>query len=398
MVTIMRDATVRAYPRPYSEVCDTLRPRIWKVSAIRADLGRKLLVNFRVPSSVRNRFIAEHISKGRPTRVENGLCHFCFGKTGGVHVAHGDIVKRFYDAGGNFMMEIKTRISDLCVKIRNLAFLIRSLHPFELRFKIPKPSWITDLLPGGKTGELFQPEVDADAPYRLPGFRVRNLDGDVEIPSSPGVAREGRPVFDLPLWQKAGHEDTERNARETKGVRSIAPDAILANRNPSKGFSSAITKKRPLLLTSRLFVLKADKLNRRGIQPKLFAGTRREFGKIVPARPFTAILKRLLLCIVAEVPNEVDGTSPSIKKTGLRLDAISECFYHLFFSCFIPVRAFAFRTDHDGFFSWNPRMVTSKAFQFSLHRDKYILENNRSQEEHALYLRPEGRRLTALFR
>jgi hypothetical protein len=51
-ITIMRDATLSTYPASYSEVCDTLRPRL--ACARRTDSGRERFIHFLVPSSVRN--------------------------------------------------------------------------------------------------------------------------------------------------------------------------------------------------------------------------------------------------------------------------------------------------------------------------------------------------------
>ena len=63
--TIMR---VRAYPASYSEVCDTFRPRL--ACARRTDSGGERFIDFLVPGPVRGRFVAEHVSEGRPAGIE----------------------------------------------------------------------------------------------------------------------------------------------------------------------------------------------------------------------------------------------------------------------------------------------------------------------------------------
>ena len=70
-ITIMRDAALSTYPASYSEVCDTFRPRL--AGARRTDSGRERFIHFRVPSPVRRRFIAEHVSEGRPACIKNRL-------------------------------------------------------------------------------------------------------------------------------------------------------------------------------------------------------------------------------------------------------------------------------------------------------------------------------------
>src|ERR1039458_6582483 len=66
-ITIMRHSTLRTYPTSYSEFCDTFRPRL--ASARRTDSGRERFIDFLVPSPVRKRFVAEHVSEGRPACI-----------------------------------------------------------------------------------------------------------------------------------------------------------------------------------------------------------------------------------------------------------------------------------------------------------------------------------------
>src|ERR1700675_3490703 len=90
-ITIMRDTTLRAYPASYSEVCDTFRPRF--AFAKRTDSGRERFIDFVVPGPVRSRFVAEHVSEGRPACIEHGLRQAGLGESGGIHIAYRDVVK-----------------------------------------------------------------------------------------------------------------------------------------------------------------------------------------------------------------------------------------------------------------------------------------------------------------
>jgi hypothetical protein len=84
-VPIMRNTTLRTYPTSYSELCDTFRPRLGM--ARRTDSGRERFIHFLAPSPVRNRFVAEHASEGRPACIEHGFRQAGFGESGGVHIA-----------------------------------------------------------------------------------------------------------------------------------------------------------------------------------------------------------------------------------------------------------------------------------------------------------------------
>src|SRR5688572_14819763 len=72
LVTIMHETAVATRPLSYSKVRDTFRPLLRQRAASRTDLGTESLVHFLVPSSARNRFVAQHGSEGRPACIEHG--------------------------------------------------------------------------------------------------------------------------------------------------------------------------------------------------------------------------------------------------------------------------------------------------------------------------------------
>src|ERR1700690_2381388 len=78
-ITIMRHSPLRTYPTSYSEFCDTFRPRL--ASARRTDSGRERFIDFLVPSPVRKRFVAEHVSEGRPACIEDRFRPVGFGRS-----------------------------------------------------------------------------------------------------------------------------------------------------------------------------------------------------------------------------------------------------------------------------------------------------------------------------
>src|SRR5713226_4807419 len=114
-ITIMRDATLNTYPASYSEVCDTFRPRL--AGARRTDSGRERFIHFLVPSPVRRRFIAEHVSEGRPACIENGLRQAGLGESGGVHIADRDVVELSNEAGREFMVKVTASVDDARVQV-----------------------------------------------------------------------------------------------------------------------------------------------------------------------------------------------------------------------------------------------------------------------------------------
>ena len=106
----MRNTTLSTYPASYSELCDAFRPRLGMTR--RTESGRERFIHFLVPSPVRDRFVAEHASEGRPACIENGLRQAGLGESGGVHIADRDIVELPNDASRAFMVKVTAGIGD----------------------------------------------------------------------------------------------------------------------------------------------------------------------------------------------------------------------------------------------------------------------------------------------
>src|ERR1700692_173900 len=103
-ITIMRYTALRTYPASYSEVCDTFRPRL--AGARRTDSGGERFIHFLVPSPVRRRFIAEHVSEEIPACIKNRLRQAGLGESGGIHIADRDVIELSNDADREFMVKV----------------------------------------------------------------------------------------------------------------------------------------------------------------------------------------------------------------------------------------------------------------------------------------------------
>src|ERR1700692_3112246 len=169
-ITIMRDTTLRAYPASYSEVCDTFRPRLAR--ARRTDSGRERFIDFLVPIPVRSRFVAEHVSEGRPASIKDGLRQAGLGESGGVHIADRDIVELSNNASRELVVKVTACISDTCVKVRRLTPFAGALRGSEFVGQLTQKPRVLDLLPGGKDSEVFETQVDTDPTAHRPRFGV----------------------------------------------------------------------------------------------------------------------------------------------------------------------------------------------------------------------------------
>src|SRR3984893_11289598 len=122
----MRDTTLRTYPASYSELCDTFRPRF--ASAKRTVSGRARFIDFLVPGPARKRFVAEHVSEGRPARIKHGLRHAGFGESGGVHIADRDVIEVSNDTGRELVVKVTACMGDARVKVGLLTPFVSPLR------------------------------------------------------------------------------------------------------------------------------------------------------------------------------------------------------------------------------------------------------------------------------
>src|ERR1700689_2455354 len=191
----MRNTTISTYPTSYSELCDTFRPRLGM--ARRTDSGRERFIDFLVPSPVRNRFVAEHPSEGRPACIEDGFRQAGLGESGGVHVADRNMIELSNDASRAFVGKVTAGIGDTGVNVRRLASFTGALRDSEFVGQLPQKPRVLDLLPGREGREVFEAQVDADAAAHRPRFRRSQLHDDVQEPVPAGIAGEVRAVLDL---------------------------------------------------------------------------------------------------------------------------------------------------------------------------------------------------------
>ena len=100
----MFTTTLATNPLPYSEFCDTFRPR--RASAQRADPGGEILVNLLIACPMRNRLVSQHSTEVGPTGVKNRFGHVGLDKPSRAHVAHNDVPVSF---GAGVLIDMKAQ-------------------------------------------------------------------------------------------------------------------------------------------------------------------------------------------------------------------------------------------------------------------------------------------------
>src|SRR5690606_16065609 len=145
-ITIMNSPAITAFPFSYSKPCDTFRPRVGQTAATRTGLGGKRFIHFFNGCPVRNRFIAEHVSEGRPGRVVDAFAHPGLGQALGIHITNGDVIELLYKARRQPVQEVGASALDLGVQFCRLAPLSGALRLGKLRLKLTEVPRIIYLL------------------------------------------------------------------------------------------------------------------------------------------------------------------------------------------------------------------------------------------------------------
>src|SRR5690606_12085476 len=128
--------------------------------------------------------------------------------------------------------------------------------------------------------------------------------------------------FDLAFGQGAGIEHAKRIASESEGF-AVALQITALERHPAQRAFAPIAKERAIELLARLRVLLAHGIDRARMDTKRFTATGGQNIQINPARPSLAPLERVFLCVVTEVPYEVNRPRLLVQQTSQRLHAVA---------------------------------------------------------------------------
>ena len=301
---MQRPATA-TYPLSYSQPCDTFRPRrtVFR-SARRAGLGRTAFAHFLERGSVRDRFVAELVPKGRPGYVIDAFRHPGFGELHGRHIADRDVIEPAHQIERELVLEVGASMGDFGMQLRYLPLFVRPLRLRQSLNGLASKSVVGNRLAGGQPGKVFQAQVDPDAGMDRPGLNIGHLNHDVQKPVAARILGKVGAVLDLAIRQRARVKHAERVPGKTEGD-TFALQVAPLQRHPTEGFLAAIAQPRAAALAARLRVLLARCVDRTGVNPQFLAAAGGQHVQIEPARPLLAPFERVLLRIVAVVPDVI---------------------------------------------------------------------------------------------
>src|SRR5207253_4715486 len=153
-------------------------------------------------------------------------------------------------------------------------------------------------------------------------LNIGHLNRDVEKPVAPRILRKVGPVLDLAFGKQSAVEHAKRVAGETERV-ALALQVAPLQWHPTERFPAAIAQVTSPVLTARLRVLLARRVDRAGVDTEFLAAAGRQHVQIKAGRPLLAPLERVLLRVIAEVPDVVHRTALLVEQSVERLHAVA---------------------------------------------------------------------------
>ncbi len=191
---------------------------------------------------------------------------------------------------------------------------------------VPSPvrrRFVTEHVSEGRPAfEVFKAQVDANTTLHRPRLGLSDFHDNAQEPMPACIAGEVRSILNLAVRQRPREEYPKGVSCKAKGI-PFALKVPAFERHPTQGAPAPPPQERAVLLTARLGVLFTHGVDGARVQDQFLAASRRQPIKIKAARPALIPFQRLLLSLVAEIPDEVAGTSLAVEQSSQRFDAIS---------------------------------------------------------------------------
>lgn len=302
-VSIMRRPALTTNPRSHSQPFSTF----WAAaaSARRTGHGTPRLIDFDIPSPVRDRFIAEHISECRPRRIQDGFSHLGFRHGLRIHVADHDQLVFSHEPRGLLVKVMLSAVDDLRVYSGRPPLVPRALRSGQCARISPVMTEVLDFPPIRKGGEGFEAEVNADLSGPA-SETILDFHAKVQIPPAPCILGK-RSIANGRLLHGTAEPKPVSTPKKNDPIAINLYSVVLFKRDPPQ---------RPLPSPSRATArlvsaddeLRANGLDGVAVQPKFLASACGEPPKFVGRRSLLVVPSGCDLHIAAVIPNEINGT------------------------------------------------------------------------------------------
>ena len=153
-------------------------------------------------------------------------------------------------------------------------------------------------------------------------MNIGHFDHDIQKPIAARVLRKAGSVLDLAFGKRAAVEHAKRVTGKTKRV-ALAFQITALQRHPTERFPAAIAQPRAPVLAARLRVLFARCVDGARVDAEFLAATRGRHIQIKTRWPPLVPLGRVLLRVVAEVPDVVHCTALLVKQSVERFHPVA---------------------------------------------------------------------------
>ena len=332
-VPVVGLAAIRANPVSYSKRTQPFRAASGYTPASRARLGTVTLGYDAHHAACRNRLIRQHAAKHRPAGVVNGFCHPCPGQFSRAYVSNVNLPVMPHEPVRHDVEEMLSPIGNLCRQRPGADLLTPPLKYAELLVFLPVEPRCSDLKAVGQGNQGFQAEINTE-PRRVALLRFRQLDLDVDVPTTTGVGRELpglrlAVIRDLPRQPKviAASKDRQLAAFELGGTFEIGErdkvQVILEGSQARRSREAGV---------SGIAELAAHGIDRVGVNAEVFGDATAEVGEVERAG---ALDRRtcfppslgLPIDLAAVIPEEINRSRLRAERSACRFggvfDAIS---------------------------------------------------------------------------
>lgn len=311
----MMRTTLRTFPAPHSETCDTFRAA--EASALRTGSGSVSLVNLDIHGLPSGKFIPQHMPEHRPAGVGNGFSHPCLFELGGVHIADSDQTVFIRQFGTGDVKMMTASVSYLCMDSLSALFVAGPLSHGELSLILPVVAKSGDFLPVAACSERLEAEVDTDLAIACDHI-VFDIALERDVPPATSVLDECSRfecsiyLARLPEAESALEiDDGVVINLECAGDKWNPSKRALGPKASSKAWASVVN-------IARGDELPANGLHSVGMQAEFISGSSSELDQIKSRRPagchtsFPAIFG-LPLGSDAKIPNLITGDGKPVE-------------------------------------------------------------------------------------
>ena len=127
------------------------------------------------------------------------------------------------------------------------------------------------------------------------------------------IAGEAGSVLDLAFWQPPGMEYSKGVSSEAKAC-PLSLEVTTFQGHPAQRLLAAPAQERAFLLLTGFGVLLANGIDRPTVQREFLATSSGQLSEIETGRPTLIPLQRVLLSVVAEIPDKIAGARLRIQQ------------------------------------------------------------------------------------